>query len=199
MADRAQTLTMEAVVAALLLFAAVAFAIHAVAISANTASVGDTELRNQHAGVAQGVLDAAVANDSITPTLLAWDENTTTFHGSGPDEVFHVGAPPNTTFGAMLDDMLGSHHRRYNVDLSYRTQAGEVRTQRLVELGTPTADAVRVSRTVTLHDDSRLVDVNGTPRDNVTLADVSDDFYAPNLAENRSVYTVIRVEVIVWS
>lgn len=204
MEDRGQTVTLEALVAALLLFAAVGFALTAVAITANTASVGDTELRNQHAEIGQGVLDAAVANGSLEAAILSWDEEGQRFHGTIPDnpdgtdiEPFHVGDPGNTTFGEKMEVMLWDQNRQFNVDLTFENENGELETQRLIEMGTPNEDAVRVSRTVTLYDDTPLVDEQGEAR-NTTLAEASDEFYAPNLDDEREIYNVIRVEVVIW-
>ncbi len=200
MSDRGQTFTLEAFVAAILLVATVAFALQAVTITSNTASVGDTEIRNQHAGLAEGVLDEAVADGSLRTTLLYWSESSVQFHNAGEDGHYDSRIPPTpegTAFGDSLERTFGDRQVRYNVDLYYRNAAGERELQRLVESGTPSDDAVRVVETVTLYDDSSLVDESGTPRE-TTLADVEEQFYAPNVDEESPLYNVVRVEVVLW-
>lgn len=200
MSDRGQTFTLEAFVAAILLVATVAFALQAVTITSNTASVGDTEIRNQHAGLAEGVLDEAVADGSLRTTLLYWSESPGQFHNAGEDGHYDSRIPPTpegTAFGDSLERAFGDRQVRYNVDLYYRNAAGERELQRLVESGTPGDDAVRVVETVTLYDNSSLVDESGTPRE-TTVADVEEQFYAPNVDEESPLYNVVRVEVVLW-
>lgn len=198
--DRAQTFTLEAFVAAIILVSTVAFGLQAVTMTSNTASAADTELRGQHVGLAEGVLDRAVANGNLKATLLYWNESADRFHGADEEERFYVSRSPSTAFGESLDAMFEGSGIRYNVDLHYRDENGDRETQRLVESGTPSDDAVRVVETVTLYDDTVLVDANETPRKNVTLASVDerDEFYAPNVDTDGSLYNVIRVEVVLW-
>ncbi len=201
MSDRGQTFTLEAFVAAILLVATVAFALQAVAISSNTASVGETELKNQHAGLAEGVLDEAVANGSLRTTVLYWDETSEQFHNADGDGHYISQLPPTpngSAFGGSLERTFGDRQVRYNVDLHYRDSAGDRQTQRLVESGTPNDDAVRVVETVTLYDNTTLVDENGNPTA-TSLADVEEEFYAPNVDEEGPLYNVIRVEVVLWT
>lgn len=208
MRGRAQTFTLEAFVAAILLLATVAFALQVVSISANTASPGGSELRNQHAGLAQGVLDEAVSDGSLSQTLLYWDQNGSTFHGAGDDDENvshyisrlpqHDDAPG---FGRALGEAFDSRQVRYNVDLYYAYSNGSRGHHRLVEAGTPGDGAVRVAETVTLYDNTRLRDANNS-RENVTLravaASADREFYAPDARPDGPLYNVLRVEVVVW-
>lgn len=197
MSDRAQTVTLEAVVASLLIIAAVAFALQAVAISSNTADVGDAETRAQHSGIAQGILDRAAENGQLRTTIVYWDEERQEFLGEPDEDGFFRGTTPNTTFGAALES-LEQQHRTVNVRLTYLNETGELASQPLVESGTPPTDAIRVSRTVTLYEDTPLVDKNESARENATLAVVEEDFFAPNAAPDDHIYNVIRVEVVIW-
>lgn len=196
--ERGQTFTLEAFVAAILLVSTVAFALQAVTITSNTASASDTELRGQHVGLAEGVLDRSVENGDLENTLLYWNETGNRFRGADEEEGFYISTAPNTTFGESLNDVFDGTGIRYNVNLYYRDENGEQRTQRLVEFGTPSDDAVRVAETVTLYDRTELVDVDETPRENATLDSVEDGFYAPNATPDSPLYSVIRVEVILW-
>ena len=208
MRERAQTFTLEAFVAAILLLATVAFALQVVSISANTASPADSELRNQHAGLAQGVLDEAVSDGSLSQTLLYWDQNGSTFHGAGDgdENVSHYisrlpqhGDAPG--FGRALGAAFDSRQVRYNVDLYYARSNDSRGHQRLVESGTPGDGAIRVAETVTLYDDTRLRDANNS-RESTTLREVASaadrEFYAPDAQPDGTLYNVVRVEVVVW-
>lgn len=199
--ERGQTFTLEAVVAVVLLLAAVAFALQAVSVSANTASPGDVERRGQHAGLAGGVLDKGAADGSLQATLRYWDALAGAFHGTAEDETFYVATAPPTEWGQSLADTFAARRVRYTVDLYYLTANDTRERQRLVESGTPGESAVTVSETVTLYDQTPLVAANGTAT-NVTLADVSGDanrtFYAPDARPEGPLYNVVRVEVTVW-
>ena len=204
--DRGQTFTLEAFVAAILLLAAVAFAMQVVAVSSNTADQADIEVGAQHTGLAQGVLDQSADNGTLQSTLVYWDENGSAFHGADDlDEGFYIGRAPPTIFGNKTAEMFDDRQDRYNIDLYYTntTENGNQtrERQRLVEMGTPSDDAVRVTQTVVLYNDTTLVDENRSATD-VTLADVTDDetaaFYAPDANPDSPVYNVVRVEVVLW-
>lgn len=207
MTDRGQTFTLEAFVAAILLLGALAFALHAVTISTNTASAGDTEGSNQLAGLGQGVLDQGVADGTLAHTLLYWNETTEEFYGADvdPEDGGHYISqlPQNETdpvFGQSMGAMFDDRHVRYNIDLFFRNETGYRGHQRLVESGTPGDDAIRVVATVTLYNDTALLDETGNS--SATLeeiaADPSRSFYAPDIAPESRVYTVIRIEVELW-
>ncbi|MGM0606744.1 MAG: DUF7288 family protein [Halobacteriota archaeon] len=196
--DRGQTFTLEAFVAAILLVSTVAFALQAVTITSNTASVSDTELRGQNVGLVEGVLDRSVENGDLEETLLYWNETEDRFRGADEEEGFYISTAPNTTFGESLNDVFDGTNVQYNINLYYRDESDERQTQRLVEFGTPSDDAVRVVETVTLYNETALVDTDETVRENATLESVGDGFYAPDAATDSSLYNVIRVEVILW-
>jgi hypothetical protein len=207
MIDRGQTFTLEAFVAALLLLAAVAFALQVVSVSSNTAGAGGQEVRAQHAGLAEGVLDEGAANGTLRTTLLYWNETEEQFYGADAEPVdggFYIARSPPTRFGNATAAMFDDRRVRYNIDLYVfnETENGlERERQRLVESGTPSDDATRVVETVTLYNDTHLVDETET-RTNVTLGEVNADenssFYAPDVRPNSRIYTVIRVEVVLW-
>ena len=199
MSDRGQTFTLEAFVAAILLVATVGFALQAVAVSSNTASAGETELKNQHVGLAEGILSEAASNGSLQTTVLYWDNSTKAFYNADSDDYYTSQLPPTpdgTALGDALEQTFGDRQVRYNVNLHYQDSAGDRQTQKLIESGTPNDDAVRVVETVTLYDDTVLVDENEDPTE-MSLAD-ADDFYAEDVSEGP-LYNVIRVEVVLWS
>lgn len=196
--------------AAILLLATVAFGLQVVSISSNTASPADAELGDQNAGLASGVLDAAVANDTLDRSLRYWNQTNGSFHRADerPEDGGHYIArlPQHAeapAFGPALDRPFAGRQVRYNVDLYYENASGNgsVGHQPLVESGTPGDGAVRVVETVTLYDHDRLLAENGS-RENATLGAVADDpevtFYAPDASPDGPLYNVIRIEVVLW-
>lgn len=194
MTGRGQAFTLEAFVAALLLIGSVAFALQVTSVTANTASTSSERAEQRLTGLAGGVLDSAVANESLRPTLLYWDETNAEFWNA--EESYYVATPPPTRFGRLLDRTMADRGVPVNVNVAYVASNGTVHEQRLVHYGAPSNGAVRVTTTVTLYDDDRLYTASGT-ESNVTLANASA-FYAPDAAPNSSVYNVVRVEVVAW-
>lgn len=193
--ERAQAFTMEAVTASLLLLAAVVFALQTTALTPLSASTSNQYVHDQQAAVAAGVLDGAVANGTLRPALLYWNDTGGQFHRTGDDGTYHNGGPP-TAFGRSLNRSFGSRSIAFNVNVLYVSSSGALRTEQLVRLGSPSDNAVRTTRTVTLTDDDVLYAPDGTPTD-TTLANAST-FYAPDAAPDSPVYNVVRVEVVVW-
>lgn len=203
MDDRAQTFTLEALLGALLLLAAVGFALQAVSISSNTASIADTELRGQQVGLTDGVLQRTSADGNLTAVLLYWNESGQQFYDAEAEEGHYLSPDENspfgnTSFGGSLERILDGSQTRYNINLHYRGTDGDRETQRLVETGTPGNNAVRIIETVTLTNETMLVGPDKQPRKNATLGAVAENFYAPNVSPERDLYNVIRVEVVVW-
>ncbi len=202
MTDRGQAFTLEAVLAAVVLLATVAFVLHVAGVTGNTPSTADAGIEDQNRGLADGALDSAVSNESLRPTLLFWNESEEAFHETDEEAEYYVSRSPPTEFGEVLDRTFDGFSVKYNVDVYYAGNESEVERQRLIHHGTPTDDAVRATTTVTLHDDDPLYDANETAR-NVTVSDLSTDnetegeFYASK-AGDGSVYNVLRVEVVVW-
>lgn len=192
---RGQAFTLESLAASLLLFAGVVFALQATVVTPQSASTAGEHVENQNTGLAAGTLDSAAANGTLRPTLLSWNGSGERFYGSPANDSFVDGGPP-TAFGRTLDRTLGNRSVVFNVNLRYVAANGSVRSKPLVHLGTPSDDAVRAARSVTLFDDDVLVDAAGRPT-NTTLAS-STTFYAPDAAPSSPVYNVVRVEVVAW-
>lgn len=199
MSRRGQTFTLEAVVAAILLLGTVAFSLQVVSISANTGGTADAETANQHIGLGQGVLDEGVDNGTLSRTLLYWDEDAGEFY-EADDDGHYIARHPPTAFGNSLSMTFDDRQVRYNVNLYYWTSDGDRGHQPLVEAGTPSDDAVRVVETVTLYDDTELLNEDGNT--SATLTEVAVDgnrsFYAPDARPESPIYNVIRVEVVLW-
>lgn len=193
MSDRAQALTFEAILAAVVIIGAVVFALQVAAVTPNSPSTAAEFEENQHRALAEGALDAAVANETLVPTLLYWNSSTDGFHGT--EDGYYVSRPPPTEFGDVLHRTFGDLGIKYNVDVYYVTNENEVDRQRLVSHGTPTDHAVRATTTVTLFGDEPLIDATESAT-NVTIED-TETFYAPEIEDSAS-YNVLRVEVVVW-
>ena len=198
MDERAQTFTLEAFVAAIILVGALAFALQAVAISANTASGGDLEWRTQQATVTEDVLAQAAADGSLVDTVVAWNESDARFHGASHEDGHYVTSlPADAPAGPAFAAIVGESTTRYSVDLRYPDGTGGWAVQPLVDAGTPSTNAVRVTETVTIFENTSMIDADGEPRA-TNVSAIDEPFYAPNVDDERAVYTVIRVEVTVW-
>lgn len=189
---RGQAFTLEAVAASIVVVGALLFALQASGVTSLTESTSSQQVVTQQGSVAAGTLDAAAANDTLRPTLLYWNE--TAVYGAETNETYRTTAPP-TAFGALLREMFENRSLAYNLDVAYVDATGSVVTVALVRNGVPTDDAARATRTVTLYDDDRLRDANGT-RTNTTVTNAT--FYAPDRSPGGPVYAVVRVEVVVW-
>lgn len=194
MDDSAQAYTLEAVLAAVLLVASLAFALQATAVTPVSPGESSTDEAVQRASVAAGALDAAVANGSVKRAVLAWNDSRDGFAGATEEGYFVTGDPP-TAFGEAMHRTLSTDSVAYNVDLVYLTPEGGYRTEPLVDQGSPSDGATRVARTVTLYDDDRLTRLDGQER-NVTVSET--EFFAPDADPDSDLYNVIRVEVTVW-
>jgi hypothetical protein len=187
---------LEAVVASAVVLGALLFALQVAGVTALTASTSNQQVADQQEAVAAGALDAAVAADSVGPTLRYWDEDAGRFHGvpTDVDRAFYTVGPP-TAFGSLLNETLDDRNVAFNVNLRWVATDGSVGRTRLVRAGRPSDDASRATRTVALYDDDRLLSADGTPS-NTSLANAS--FYAPDRYPDSPVYNVVRVEVVVW-
>jgi len=198
--DRAQAHTLEAIVAAILLLAGVAFALQATAVTPLTTSTSNQHLENQVKSTSQGVLAASAESGDLKRALLYWDENESEFHNAD-NEDFYTTNLSETNFTRALNRTFGPRNVAYNVNIIYHTSNGETEEQTLVRQGRPSDNAVSASRTVTLVDDDKLIAANGTELD-TALADNGTSFYAPDVGNatsgNRAHYNHVRVEVVAW-
>lgn len=208
MSARAQTFTLEAVIASLLLVGAVAFAVAVSGVTPLTGSASSQRVPGEEVGVATGTLDAALADDRIRETLLYWNASGATFY-SATDDGYYVDAAPSTRFGRLLTEAFDSRDVALNVNVVYLVNETNgpnrtLRRQPLLRQGTPSSEAVRATRVVTLYDDDNLTapggETNATLTETAFCPDASASqrcFYAPDVASGP-VYNVVRVEVVAW-
>ena len=188
--DRGQAHTLEAFTAALLLVGSVVFALQVTAVTPLTASTSSQHIENQQVQVARGLLDSATENGSLREAVLDWNDSAGSFANTGDRGYYIRPDRASNTFGAMLDRTFLDRGVALNVNVLYVTSGGDVRSRRMVYLGTPSDHAVTASRAVSLYDDDQLDDGPTTLND-------SSSYFAPDVADG-SVYNVVRVEVVVW-
>lgn len=198
---RGQAHTLEAVVGALLLMAALVFALQTTAVTPLSASTASQHIENQEQAIARGVLANAERKNALKPAVLYWDETSDGFHNA-PKGYYTNGGPPNR-FGAVLERAFGQHGIAFNVYLHYQTQGtGDLRRLRMVYVGEPSDNAVRATRSVTLYDEDHLYEPSGfgyAQRDSAVTVNTTGDFYAPKAADpGDGFYNLVRVEVVVW-
>lgn len=192
--SRAQAYTLEAFVASILLIAGLVVAMQLTAVTPLSASTANEHVENQQGRLAAGVLDAGIENRTVKPTILSWNDTNGTVYGT--DASYYPTTGPSTAFGAVLNRTLSERRYAYNLDVEYVGARGDLRTERLVHMGTPSETVAVVSRTVTLYDGDRIRNRTGAPT-GPTLTNAST-FYAPDVAPGRPLYNVVRVEVVLW-
>ncbi len=193
--DRGQALTLESVTAAILILAAIGFALQMTAVTPLSASTSSQHVENQLQSTSEGVLGSSAESGALREAVLYWNSSEGEFHGAEIEPYYRSGAPPNE-FGKTLDEAFSDRNVAYNVFVHYQTEDGTA-TQELVRQGQPSDHAVSASRTVELTDDDRLVDEDFSL--NQTLGSLDEDeFYVEQRDEDGIHYNLVRVEVVAW-
>jgi hypothetical protein len=188
--DRAQAHTLEAFTAALLLVGSVVFALQITAVTPLTASTSSQHIENQQVQVAHGMLDSAAENGSLRAALLDWNDTTGAFVNASEEGYYVRSGQANNTFGAMLGRAFLDRGIAANVNVRYLTANGDLRSRRMVYLGSPSDHAASASHSVTLYDDD---DLDGGQ----TALNDSTSYFVPERGDG-DLYSVVRVEVVVW-
>lgn len=194
--ERGQAFTLEGFSAALILVASIVFALQVTAVTPLTASTSSQHIENQQSGVARGMLDSTVRNETLQPALLYWNETSGTFYGSNAEGSYSLGGPPNLIFGNILNRTFRDRGIAVNVNIRYIAKSGTRRTVEMVRMGEPSDNGVTVRRLVTLYDSDVIYNEDGTQSS--TTLEASSEFYAPDVSPNSPLYNVIVVEVITW-
>ncbi|GEM_PF-198293 len=204
---RGQAHTLEAVIGALLLIAALLFAMQATAVTPLSASTSNQNIENQQRAVASSLLATTAEDGSLRETLLYWngsvDPETNQqvgFIGSPDAETSYTNETAPTEFLSTLNGTLHERQVAYNINIRYERETAdgslETSTQRLVRMGQPSDNAVTTSRTVTMYGDDELPD--GTRLDEAS----DDEFYAPQLSSDvvgeSLVYNRLEVRIVTW-
>jgi hypothetical protein len=194
MVDRGQALTLEGVTAAVLVLAAIGFALQVTAVTPLSPSTSSQHVENQLEASVDGLLASAAENGTLKDAVLYWNPDEDEFHGAGDTSFYRSGAPPNG-FGEELERSLESRNVAYNVVVYYNTFDGDVQSQQMVSQGSPSDHAVSASRTLTVVDDDRLVQSDGSPGQRADQT----SFYIPDTTlVDEGLYNIVRVEVTAW-
>lgn len=202
--DRAQGHTLEAVISAFILLAAIGFALEMTAVTPLSASTSSQHVENQLQTTGEGVLTSTAETGALSEALRYWNASGQRFHDSATDLGYYTNEPPDNDFGDALNRTFDDRNVAYNVRLIYQDRNGTMYSRRMIWRGQPSDHAVQASRTVTLTDDDHLLDADGSKNRTTLKAADEDEFFMPDAAGrdstlgNRGLYNLVRVEVIAW-
>lgn len=203
--DRAQIHSLEAFIAALLIVGALLFASQATAVTPLSASTSNQHIENQQQQMAEDMLSIAANNGSLQEALTYWNES----DGEDAPAHFAHSEPNRSTYSSVvgedfdhplaphLGEAFGDGVYAYNIDLRYLDEDGDFEEVRMIDMGTPSDNAVTATRTVTLFENDTIAndDVENGPE----LAELGhQEFWAPNVDSDGSVYNVVEVRVTIW-
>ena len=123
--ERGQAYTLEAVVAAIVLLTAVAFALQVTIVTPLSASTSSQHIEGQQRAVAQGVLASAAEDGSLERAVLYWNETGERFHNT-VGQGFYTDDPPDNEFGDKLEQAFTQEGIAYNVIVRYQAQNGDI-------------------------------------------------------------------------
>ncbi|WP_331232907.1 DUF7288 family protein [Natronorarus salvus] len=199
--NRGQVHTLEAFVAALLLVGGLIFATQATAVTPLSASTSNQHIENQQRAVATDLLAVTHEDGSLEEALLFWNDTEDGFAYTGENRQFYTDDPPEEYAHPLADPLseaFGGTQVAYNIDLIYQNSEDPANTseQELVEMGSPSDNAVVASRTVVLFDGNG---VSAGDNEGTALSELEDgEFYAPNVDEDGELYNVVEVRITVW-
>ena len=202
--DRAQIHTLEAFIAALLLVGALLFATQATAVTPLSASTSNQHIENQQQQMADDVLAISADNGVLHDALTYWNTS------DGQDAHFVNADPDRSTYSSLLStefdhplapafgEAFDEGVYAYNIDIRYIDEDGGFDSVRMVDMGTPSDNAVTATRSVTLFENDTIW--NDTAANGSTLGSLEYDesFWAPNVDSDGSVYNVVEVRVTIW-
>jgi hypothetical protein len=196
--DRGQAITLEAIVAGLILLSSVVFALQMTAVTPLSASTSSQHIENQLSASAEGLLAASVEDGSLERALLFYNETSSTFIGATYQD-YYAGSPPDNAFGDRLAWAFDRRGIAYNVYVTY--DVGSVgRERRMIYRGQPSDNAVSAQTTVVLTDDAPLYhdpDTDGVAEPQ-SGTDLETDYFMSDQSPTTALYNVVNVEVVVW-
>jgi len=171
----------------LIVVTGVIFALQATAVTPLSASTSNQHIQNQQRTVANGLLATADANGDLRQTVVYWNTSQRKFHGAS-DAGYYTAGGPSTPFGAALNETFRDRGIAFNVYVVYWDGTSRKETP-ITYMGTPSDNAVRASRTVTIYNSTRL----SAPGETDTLgeAEINRTFYAPDVAPGNALYGVV--------
>lgn len=206
--NRGQIHTLEAFVAALLIVGALLFASQATAVTPLSASTSNQHIENQQRAMASDLLAITADNRTLHEAMTYWnasadgDDPSHFRHAAEPNRTHYTDVPPaGNPLRAPLIDAFEEGVHAYNIELVFRTPSGDTDSILMVRMGTPSDNAVTATETIVLFDDDPFSWESGNPTyENISEArnTSEDDFWAPDLDEEATLYTVVEVRITVW-
>jgi hypothetical protein len=193
--ERAQAHTLEAFVAALILVSGLIFASQATAVTPLSASTSNQHIENQQRSLANDLLSTTAENGTLREAVVYWN-GTEGFVGSG-SRTYYTRTPTDSSHPlSSALNVFDRNHLAYNVDLVYSDGEGGTERERMVEMGSPSDNAVAATRSVVLYN---ATEISGGPNEGTALGDLAGGaFYAADVDPNSQVYTVVEVRIVVW-
>lgn len=205
--ERGQAFALEGLVASLVLLAALVFAIQALVITPTSGGNVDPAIREDLRQQADDILalTARAEENDLSTLVRNWSQSKQTFDGAVNPRIGYGPEQPPGAFGEMLNRTFTQESYVYNVDLIYRTQnvSGPTESVPMVHRGTPSAESVVASYTVTLYDNQTLTARNVSQNVELWQYDTDptnnrDGYYPIPNAVDGPVYNVVEVRVVVW-
>ncbi|SDQ47361.1 DUF7288 family protein [Natronobacterium texcoconense] len=205
--DRGQAYTLEGFIGAMIVLMAVLFALQSVVITPTTGGAADRAIQSQVQQEAQDALVVAssAADDDLSYMLRYWDDDggfaETDQRGPGQQVYSADRFAEEFTLGEILNDRFTEDGQNYNVELQYANASTgpsedlEWENQTLVYQGSPSADAVTASYTVTLYNGQTVTSDESDDPINETEPPTIPSKYDD---DDSSLYNVVEVRVIVW-
>lgn len=199
--SRGQAYTLEAVIAAVLILSALLFAFQVTAVTPLSASTSNQHIENQQRSIAAGALSAAADTTvEVEGTEMSALREAVLYCDLGEDGGFYgadtppvyTNRNPSITFGAILNRSFGPG---LAVNVAVIPENGGSGFM-MIDRGSPSDNAVTVSRTVTVYNDDPI-----TSPGSEQVGDAGHDSCLPLFDDepaNEFVYEVVRVEVTVW-
>lgn len=206
--DRGQAFTLEGVLGAFVVLAAVLFAVQAIVGGSGAGGTVDADaretLRTEASGILATTADQPVAD--LAYVVRYWSSGEQRFYGSRSRTAgYGEAGPPTAMFGQSFDRTFTAQGRSFNIVVQYRDDPTTLSSgsERMVWRGPPGTDAVVASQTVALYDNMTLTAPDASSRElweyDTNATDDDDGFYPiPDAAPNSPLYNVVEIRVIVW-
>lgn len=212
-ARRGQGYTIEALVSAFFVLGALLVITQGAGLTPVSEGTVNNQLQHQERVHAADVLDTTSETGDLKAAILHYNRTDGEFVNSTetqegythPSQVDTWGTDidgEETRFPEVLNETFATRNVAVNVDIIWM-DGDDTERKTYLEMGSPSGDAVQVTRPVTLYTDDEVTD--GTFK-SVALGDIADDPDEPSFyigegdtpSEETEVYKVIRVRLTVW-
>ncbi|CCQ34873.1 conserved hypothetical protein [Halorhabdus tiamatea SARL4B] len=140
---------------------------------------------------AADVMHIAREDDRIHSTVACVDSD-------GEPAMLSPGDPPDTAFGALLDETL-ENRGTYTIELEFINASGVVRTKSLMSRSAPQRATGTVTEQVVMYDTDQVRSGETCVPTGTTLENASsDEFYIEDHDTDSEVYGMVKLRVIVW-